>query len=333
MEVLSQKGYQYFNEATKGILYRECDQHVYVVTLSPLTQENNVQFYNEIQRKVEWFLANDYGKKVKCLHIVFSNVLQSMNECRNLLEQFSNIWLVENNTGKLFVYEHQISDFDNLRNSLEIELKKRTEQYRHKNTFRFTPINTGIVALNVLVLIGICLIQRDFFAVYDPEVMLSMGALSYETFMNGAWYQIITSFFLHFGFSHLLNNMILLLYTGCELERRIGSLRYFIIYFGVGIIGNLVSLVYYHGQGTQVVSAGASGAVFGIIGALFALLIIHQFRTPELSPTRLLFMIVITIYHGITSTGVDNAAHIGGLLAGFISGFLLSKISRYGKLE
>ena len=131
----------------------------------------------------------------------------------------------------------------------------------------------------------------------------------------------------------MMNNMILLAYTGCELERKIGSLAYFISYMCFGIVGNLASLWYYHGQGRQVVSAGASGAIYGVIGALFVLLLVRQIKTPNLSPKRFLIMIGITIYHGLTSVGVDNAAHIGGLIAGVIGGLLLSKISHYGKLE
>ncbi len=333
IKLLLHKGYKYLDDSVKDVFFRECEQHICVVTLGSLMTNRNVQFYNMIQRKLEWSIVNRYAKKVKFLHLIISEYACLTDENRTLLDYFTNIWLIEENTGKLYVYERQITDFDNLRVPLEKALIREKKSEKKKQSFHLTPVNTGIVLLNVLILIGICVYQRDILAVYDSNLMLSMGALSYETFMNGAWYQLITSFFLHFGFPHLVNNMILLLYTGSELERRIGSLTYLIMYFGFGIIGNLTSLIYYHGQGTQVVSAGASGAIFGVIGALFVVLVIRQIQTPELSPFRLMFMIVITIYYGMTSNGVDNAAHIGGLLAGFIGGFFLSKISQYGKLE
>ena len=82
-----------------------------------------------------------------------------------------------------------------------------------------------------------------------------------------------------------------------------------------------------------IVSAGASGAVFGVIGALFVVLLVNRTKAESMTPKRLLFMIIITIYYGMTTVGINNAAHIGGLLTGIFGGFLLSKISQYGKLK
>ena len=127
--------------------------------------------------------------------------------------------------------------------------------------------------------------------------------------------------------------MLLLVYAGCQLEKIIGKIPYFILYIASGICGNVVSLWYYHSIGEYAVSAGASGAIFGVIGALLVVLFINRTKTAETTPKRLLFLAFITIYYGMTTIGVDNAAHIGGFICGIIGGFLLSKVSQYGKLE
>ena len=332
-DLLIRKGYGLLDEDTEGILYRESKDCIWAVTLSFASNEDDTNAYIAIQRKIEFNLSTKFGKKVQCLHIVLAENGMFQGSEQYLIHKLSNVWLIAKDTGRLYVFDKQPVDFDNLRDEMESVLCHCIEHYKKEVAFRFTPVNTLIVIVNALVFVIITIIYGDFFATHDSDNMLAMGAMSYATIMDGAWYQIITSCFLHFGFIHLMNNMILLAYTGCELERKIGSLAYFICYMCSGIVGNLASLWYYHGQGEQVVSAGASGAIYGVIGALFVLLVVRQIKNPELSPTRLLVMIGITIYYGLTSAGVDNAAHIGGLIAGLIGGLLLSKISHYGKLE
>ncbi len=332
-DLLIRKGYTRINQETEGILFRESDECVYMVTLSYSEQGEDEKPYLSIERKMEFALATRFAKKVSCLHLVFTKDGMFDDAQQHLLEQLPNIWFVAQDTGRLYIFERQVNDFDGMKDELEQVLKHCAERPKSKGGFRFTPVNAGIIILNVCVMFLIMLVNQDVFAVYDTNIMLSMGAMNYNTVMDGAWYQLITSFFLHFGFSHLLNNMILLAYTGCELERRIGSVPYLCMYMIFGIAGNVVSLFWHHGAGAYVVSAGASGAIYGVIGALLVLLIMQQIKTPDLSPRRIIAMIIISIYHGLTSTGVDNGAHIGGLVAGLVGGFLLSKISQYGKLE
>lgn len=332
-DLLLRKGYVLLNDDTEGILYRECEDCVRAITLSYASKEDDADEYIAIQRKVQFMLSTRCGKKVQCLHIVLAENGMFQGSEQHLIDKLQNVWLIARDTGRLYVFEKQPVDFDNIRDDVESVLFHCVEHYKKEVAFRFTPVNSFFVIVNALLLVIISIVYGDFFATHNSDNMLSMGAMSYATVMDGAWYQIITSFFLHFGFTHLMNNMILLAYMGCELERKIGSLAYFISYMCFGIVGNLASLWYYHGQGRQVVSAGASGAIYGVIGALFVLLLVRQIKTPNLSPKRFLIMIGITIYHGLTSVGVDNAAHIGGLIAGVIGGLLLSKISHYGKLE
>ena len=332
-EWLLQRGYAPVDNETDGLLYREDQEQIYVITLSYTSKEEDSEAYVMIQRRVEFQLSTKRCKKVKCLHIVLNKDGMFEDIEHKLLDRLTNVWLVAEDTGRIYIFENQISEFDGLKSDLECATVGFAEGHKKTAIFRVAPVNVVIIALNILYYIAVIILHRDLLAVYDTDIMLSMGALSYETFTHGAWFQIVTSMFLHFGLTHLGNNMLLLAYTGYELEKRVGSIPYLLLYLGSGIVGNILSLIYYHGQGTYVVSAGASGAIYGVIGALVVLLIINQVKTPSLSPRRIIIMIGITIYHGITSTGVDNAAHIGGLLAGLLGGFLLSKISQYGKLE
>jgi rhomboid protease GluP len=149
--------------------------------------------------------------------------------------------------------------------------------------------------------------------------MLDWGAAYTPCIVEeGETYRIFTSMFLHFGIEHLINNMLVLFVLGSRLERVIGSLRFAVIYFLGGIAGNVVSLLYDLKQGEAAVSAGASGAVFAVMGGMILVVLCNKGRLEDLSMRQILVLAVFSLYFGFTSSGVDNAAHLGGFLAGFI---------------
>lgn len=154
--------------------------------------------------------------------------------------------------------------------------------------------------------------------------MLDKGAMYVPYVLEyGEYYRMVTSVFLHFGFEHLINNMISLGFLGWQLEQEVGKIKFLLIYFISGIAGNVLSGVWELFTGDYAVSAGASGAVFGIIGALLYIAIRNHGRIGDVFGRGLVFMVVLTLYHGFTSTGVDNLAHIGGFITGFVLGVLL----------
>lgn len=148
--------------------------------------------------------------------------------------------------------------------------------------------------------------------------MIEHGALLTPLVEQGEYYRIITSIFLHFGFSHLMNNMLSLGLLGWQLELTIGKIKYTVIYLCSGIAGNLLSMAFDVRTEKYAVSAGASGAIFGIIGALLYIAVRNHGRIGRISGRGLAWMAVFTLYYGFTSTGVDNYAHIGGLVCGFL---------------
>lgn len=180
-------------------------------------------------------------------------------------------------------------------------------------------VNLTIVGINILVFVVLELVGNT----QNTEFMLKCGAAYTPWILEGEWYRLITSMFLHFGLYHLLNNMALLLFLGDTLEELVGRWRYLVIYLGGGIIGNLLSLLWDCRTGFTAVSAGASGAVFAVIGGVFVILLKNRGRIEQMTASRLLFVIVLTIYHGFQSAGVDNAAHIGGVLGGALLTALL----------
>lgn len=147
--------------------------------------------------------------------------------------------------------------------------------------------------------------------------MAEHGAM-YPDFIriNHEWWRIITAGFLHFGAVHLVNNMVILYCMGSRLERVTGHLKYFLIYL-VSLIGaGLLSYGMMLRTGDYAVSAGASGAIFGVIGGFLWIVILHRGRFEQITTRGIMMMIVLTIYYGFSSAGIDNWGHIGGCASG-----------------
>ena len=177
-----------------------------------------------------------------------------------------------------------------------------------------------LIAINVIVLLALSIIGLT----EDAEYMLEHGAMYVPYMLEGeGYYRLFTSMFLHFGIDHLANNMVMLGAIGWNLEYEIGKIKFLIIYLGSGLAGNILSAFGDLMTGEYAVSAGASGAVFGIIGALLYVVIRNKGQTGTISGRGLVFMVILSLYYGFTSSGVDNLAHIGGLIAGFVLGVLL----------
>lgn len=182
----------------------------------------------------------------------------------------------------------------------------------------------------IVINIAVFFILTMFGDTEDAVFMLQHGAMYEPYIIEGhEYYRIFTCLFLHFGITHLLNNMVLLGALGWNLELEIGKVRFVIIYFASGIIGNIVSLFYDLTLEQPAVSAGASGAIFGLMGALLYVVIANRGRLGRLSGRGMLVMVALSLYFGLTSTGVDNLAHIGGVVSGFLLAVLLYRRKQY----
>jgi rhomboid protease GluP len=155
-------------------------------------------------------------------------------------------------------------------------------------------------------------------------VQLAWGANFGPATQDGQWWRLGSAMFLHFGAFHLAMNMWALWDGGQLAERMYGAARFAVIYFASGLAGNLLSLVAHRGQA---VSGGASGAIFGIYGALL-IFVWRERRNLHRREFRWLFWAAsgfsaATIVFGFLIPGIDNAAHIGGFLTGLLGGVML----------
>lgn len=183
-------------------------------------------------------------------------------------------------------------------------------------------INTLLVVVNVVVF----LLMEFAGDRNDVGFILQWGAGYPPLYAEGEYWRMFTLMFLHSDLEHLINNMLLLYLLGDNLERAIGHGRYLLLYVGAGVGASVVSWQVQLMKETAHISLGASGAVFGVLGALLLVLMLNHGKMEGLSLKRFAIMILLSLYSGFTSTGIDNAAHVGGLVIGFVLAFLLNGI-------
>ncbi len=152
--------------------------------------------------------------------------------------------------------------------------------------------------------------------------LLDAGALVRAEVVAGEWWRVITATFLHGGVSHLIGNMIVLYIVGMACEHAFGAPRTALVYFGSAVAGSVVSLAASPGP-----SVGASGAVFGVLGAVVVMLYRNQHRF-YIRDKRIGFVLAAwaawQLATGFLTPFVDNFAHLGGLLGGAVAAFVLT---------
>lgn len=180
------------------------------------------------------------------------------------------------------------------------------------------PITFILVAANIITFI-VLEIMGD---TNNGDFMLLNGAMTpYLVLFKGEWYRLFTATFMHFGIEHLMNNMLLLFLLGQIFEQAVGSVRYLGIYLGSGLAGSFLSFFYMCLMGSNDIVAGASGSIFGIIGGMIIVILVHRGKYKGISIKRMIFMALLTLYFGFANAGTDNVGHIGGLFTGIVCTF------------
>jgi len=190
----------------------------------------------------------------------------------------------------------------------------------NENTKSVPIVTYVLIALNIIVFF----VVEALGSTEDLSDMLLFGA-SYTPLILGKaqYWRLVSSIFLHFGIMHLSNNMVGLYVIGDQVERAIGSFKFIIIYIIAGVGANIISM-FLRLKEEPVVSAGASGAIFGLAGSMLAIALKNRNKNSDISIVRIVLMIGLMIYYGFTSSGVDNIAHISGAVIGFLCASVLA---------
>ena len=187
--------------------------------------------------------------------------------------------------------------------------------FKPQEGFFITPL---LIDLNILVFILMAIAGVSVIAP-DGQQLIDWGANFKPMTLNGQWWRLISCCFIHIGLFHLLFNMYALLYIGLLLEPILGKARFLCAYIATGIAASLTSLLW----NDLLISAGASGAIFGMYGVFLAMLTTKHIEKSARKAflTSILIFIGYNLLNGMKD-GIDNAAHIGGLFSGMIIGYI-----------
>lgn len=347
------------------LFYRTEEDSTKVISITHTSPEMGItkEAYQHIISRIKKNFEDQDVRELTLLGLILTTDLNQAKLLCNDIQEDTH-WIVDLTGRRLIIYENQMSqefeafrkDLDQILYEMDFILKTGGEgagdypygryenssygreeygsrgyenrSYRPQSSYPgqkvrlFSLCNTLMIILNM----AIFLLFRYTKVLGGQEAVVSAGALSwYFIKMDSQYYRLLTSMFLHSNWSHLMNNMLVLLFVGDNLEREAGKLRYLVIYFGSGILAGITSISYNmwkeyaaSSYGHITFSIGASGAIFGVVGAMLWIVIINRGRLENINTRQMIMFVLFSLYGGITNSRIDQAAHIGGFLAGFV---------------
>lgn len=199
------------------------------------------------------------------------------------------------------------------------DINEKTEKENEKFNDVFSPkriIFTNIISLICILMYVIVGIYGNNFFNFDSNVLAKFGANNILLIKNGEIYRLLTCAFLHVGLIHLVVNMYSLRVIGPSVEGLIGKGKFVFIYLISAISASLMSLVFVD---SNIVSVGASGAIFGLMGALLYFGYHYRLYLNDAIKTQIIPVILFNLIIGFMMPGIDNGAHIGGLIGGYLA--------------
>lgn len=346
-------GYRRINSNTAGIylFYHIADKELTIVSVIRTVAGIDLgkdQYTHILEQIKNNFRTEPFTDRIRLLSLILTTEVDRVKHlCVDNPED--QHWIVDLTANRLMIYETGPNEFISIRDQLEEALFEEERQralnqepiynsfdsdVRYSNPYQgrathvqpryklFTLMNTLIIIINI-----IAYIILHFTPLFGGEGrMLGEGALSwYYVITKKEYYRVLTSMFMHSDFEHLFNNMLVLLFVGDNLERAAGKIKYLILYFGSGILAGITSISYNmwmeNGQyliGNSTFSIGASGAIFGVVGAMLFIVAINRGRLEDISTRQMVLFVIFSLYGGFVNTQIDMAAHVGGFLAGVL---------------
>jgi rhomboid protease GluP len=175
-----------------------------------------------------------------------------------------------------------------------------------------------IIMTNIMIALCIIVFVLTYFfgnGSTDSKTLINFGANYAPLVKYGEYYRLITCAFLHAGVIHLFVNMYSLFVVGTQVETFIGKWKFLFVYLISALSGSLMSIIF----NANIVSVGASGAIFGLLGSLLYFGYHYRMYLSNTLLTQIVPIIILNLFIGFMSTNIDNGAHIGGLVGGLLA--------------
>ena len=285
--------------------------------------------YEEVKRSLkDTFREKGFSE----IHILSLIISENRDKGDLLGKEDPFCWQLDMRTQELVIEEDKQPDFYGMKGVLQnflVKFKENPEQFNETVEeeiplpgrkekiiayFKKAPyVSLFFILLNLI----LC-----FCCIMNPKLFYGMGCVSLAYVEQGDFYRLLSAVFLHGSLDHFFSNMLLLYFLGDILENKVGRLRFVFVYMAAGILGNVLSCFHEYRLGEYYISYGASGAVFGLIGMLFYLVIRRDERI-RISMPAMLFMVAYCIYSSFVGEHINVAAHLGGLISGMLLMFVL----------
>lgn len=290
---------------------------------------NNNYIHNEEQYNFEQFKIKNIMKQIKRKTLSFT--INALNIDLNVADRVEvkneknvdNISIhelseVQKNNDIVSVFPNIKTDLFEGNNSLDliINVTKDINNKTESDNKKFEKIFSKKKLFVTYILMGLCFLMYIVTLIMGGSnvIYLILGANYAPLVKNGEIFRLITYAFLHGSIIHLLVNMYSLFIVGRQIENNFGKVRLLIIYFISALSGGLLSALFSDG-----ISIGASGAIFGLLGALLYFGLHFRLYLTDALISKIIPIIILNLLIGFTVTGIDNACHIGGLIGGFLA--------------
>ena len=209
----------------------------------------------------------------------------------------------------------------------DISKKNMKENMRYNNMFkqRKPYVTYGLIIINIVIFALMNILGNGS---EDNSTLIKFGAIVPDLIKSGEYYRLITSAFLHIGIAHLVANMYSLYILGPNIEYFYGKGKFISIYLYSAVLGSLFTLIF---QGSNTISAGASGAIFGLLGSLLYFGYNYRGYLGNQIIVQILPVVIINLFISFALPGISASAHIGGLIGGVASSFMLGSGIEEGK--
>ena len=272
-----------------------------------VTEHEPVDSWNELRKPM--VMKDKKPVKMNVFYITDEN---RYDEEKRLLSQLDVGIVLDEDFPPEIVQKTTVQQYKHI---LVNSLKEKNDQIKRTFSYGKARVTFLLIFINLIIFFMLELNGGST----NIETLVKYGAKYNPAIVSGEWWRIISSMFLHIGALHLFMNMLAIYYLGTAVERIFGSTRFVIIYFISGVIGGLTSFAF-----NTHIAAGASGALFGLFGALLYFGVIHKQLFYQTMGKSVIFILLINLVFGFLVPQIDMGAHVGGLIGGFIAAAITS---------